>query len=388
MVTGKRVKKRRRILYIVGTLGLGGIERMTTDLSLALQRSEEWEAAICCLIEKTGPFVESLESQGVQIVTCGLTKKNLITFPFRFAHLLRRLQPDILHSHISSSMPWQVLGARLAGIKKIIFTQHSEYDNWNASFFARTRIWAYYAISSPFIYRYTAVSRAVQNHLAKMVSRPLRDFEVIYNPVDMNRFQINSVLRQSVRRTLGVEKDMFLVGNVARLAQPKAHLQMLEAARQVIQKDSSVRFVFIGDGPLRPTIDAKIKEMELGNHVFLIGQRTDVNDLYPALDMFILPSVREGFPLAVIEAMANGLPIIASDLGGIAEALGDQAGIRIPPGDSDSLARAIINLRKNPHLASELGKLAYARAIESFSLPIIVESYLRIYKSALANHHL
>ncbi|HLO13696.1 MAG TPA: glycosyltransferase [Anaerolineales bacterium] len=378
------MKKRKRIVYVVGTLGLGGVERMTTDLSLALQHSKEWQVMICCLMGKIGPFVNVLETEGVRIDVCSLTQRNLISFPFRFAHLLRDLQPDILHSHVSSSMPWQILGARLAGVKRIIFTQHSEYRNWNASLFARLRIWLYYAVCSPFIFRHTVVSQAVQRHLAEIVIRSADDFEIIHNPVNTDSFCPAPSIRDYARRQLGLEEDIFLVGSVARLAPPKAHLQILEAAKQVVQKDSSVRFVFVGDGPLRAAVEARIHELDLDHHIILAGPRTDVNLLYPAFDVFILPSIREGFPLALVEAMASGLPVIASDLGGIAEAMGEETGTRIPPGDSNSLATAISRLKCDPVLRNEFSRRARLRAVECFSLPVILGKYLNVYRSALA----
>jgi glycosyltransferase involved in cell wall biosynthesis len=377
------MRRRKRILYVVGTLGLGGIERLTTDLSLALLCGEEWEPVICCLIGKQGHFVEILEAQGVRIEVCALTRRNIITFPLRFARLLQRLQPDIVHSHVNHSMPWQVLGARLAGVRRIIFTQHNEYQNWYADRIAHLRIQSYFALLLPFIFRYTTVSKAVRTHLATMVRKPIESFDVVYNPVSTDRFQRKESIRAKVRRELGVTDTIFLVGSVARFAEQKAHFCMLEAAKHVNQIDPSVRFVFVGDGPLRSLIEKKARDLELENQVLLLGQRADIHEIYSALDAFILPSLWEGFPIALVEAMSSGLPIIASDLGGIAEALGEQAGIRIPPGDSKSLARAILNLRANPTRASQLGKLARQRAVNHFSLPVIVEQYLQLYESAL-----
>jgi len=374
---------KNRIMFITGSLELGGIERLISELSIALKDSGDWEPLICCLIEKKGEFLVDLGLAGIPVFECPLDKQSLLTFPYRLSKLVRNTKPDIVHSHVDSSIPWQVLGIRLGGVRNIVWTQHSEYPNWDKSIFARFRIWLYYKVAWSSISAYTAVSMGVQKSVSNLSGQPLSDFQVIYNPVDAAVFKPSLEKRSTAREAFGATDDHFVIGNVARFAEPKGHIYLVKAAKIITILVPNSRFILVGDGPLRQTIEAVVKKEGLDKYFIFMGKRRDVHEILPGFDMFIFPSLWEGLGIVLLEAMACGLPVVASKVGGIPEALGE-IGLTTPPGDHQALAKAVIKLYNNPGLRTDMGDAARKRVIKNFSIEKILNQYIQLYKNNLS----
>lgn len=374
---------KKKVLFLVGSLGLGGIERLTRDLSIALKKTGCWEPAVCCLLARSGPFLVELEAAGIPVLECRLEPNNFLTFSKRLGNIVRQNNPDLVHSHVDFSMPWQVLGARLGGVRKIVFTQHNDYQFWKHHLAARLRIRLYFWVSWPFISAYTAVSKGVQRSVAHLALRSESDFPVIYNPVDTLAFRPDAERRAAARMAMGVGDEQFVIGNVARFAEQKGHSILVQSAQEVVRARPKTHFVLVGDGILRPLIEAQVKEAGLVKYFSFLGQRMDMKDLYPGFDAFVLPSLWEGFPLSMIEAMSCGLPVVATSVGGVGEALNDETGLLIPPADTHALTEALITLQSQPELSKALGDTARQSVLARFSLDNIVEQYIKLYKTVL-----
>jgi len=370
---------KKKIIFFTGSMALGGIERLVRDLALDLKKTGEWEPSVCCLIGKTGDFLSDLQDAGVPVYECILNRRRLVSFPFRLAHLLRKIKPDIVHSHVDFSIPWQVLGSRLGGVKKIVWTQHSEYQNWNKSKIARFRIWLYLQISWPIISAYTAVSQGAQKSIAVFSGRNPSDFRVINNPVDTSVFKPDLRNRDTTRKFFGLAENQFVMGTVARLDSVKGHEVLIQAAKKIVSEIPGSHFVFIGDGPLRSTLEERVKLCGLEDHITFLGWKRNINEILPGFDLFVLPSLREGLPLSIIEAMACGLLVVASNVGGVPEVLGD-VGILVPPGDPDALAEAVIEIYSQSEKRPSFKDDARKRVIERFSLEKILLEYIHLYE--------
>lgn len=370
------------VLYVVGSLWAGGIERLVTDMSLALARGTAWKPAVCCLLERKGTFLPALEAAGIEVHECRLTRRQIASFPFRFAALLRRIRPAVIHSHVSFSLPWQVLGARLAGVNSFILTQQNEYQYWRTHRLARARIRAYYWVARTGIAAHTAVSARVRHSFADLVGCSEKSIVVIHNSVDAHRFQpAGEAIRRQARERLALAPRDFVVGTVASLSPQKGHEFLIEAAAMLRDRMPHARFVCVGSGPRLNELNDITARHGLNDVVRFIGRHDRIDEIMPAFDCFALPSLWEGFPLAVVEAMAAAVPVVATDVGGVAEALdGGRFGTLVAPHDAEALAHAIQAVCADPDRAAVVAAEARRRAMECFGLKSVLQQYQELYQ--------
>ncbi|RKY81578.1 glycosyltransferase family 1 protein, partial [candidate division KSB1 bacterium] len=202
----------------------------------------------------------------------------------------------------------------------------------------------------------------------------------IHYGVDLSRFY--PFRDEVMRMDLGFKKNDVVFGTVARFTEQKGHRYLIEAAKDVISKESSVHFVLAGDGPLRNEIEEKISELGLDKNFHLLGFRTDIDKLLHSFDVFLLPSLYEGLPNAVLEAMAAGLPVIATAVDGTPEAvIHNESGILIEPKSTTDIRNAVLRLFEDVKLRDEFGKNARQRVEQKFSWGKEVSEFVELYKS-------
>ncbi len=373
----------KRLMFVVGALGLGGIERLTVDLCLALKQTGEWEPAVCCVEQKAGGFVSVLAENGVPIYECHLTPRQPIKFSRKFACFLRETSVDLVHSHVNYSIPWQVIGARLMARVPIMFTQHNEYRSWQDSLLTRMRMMVFYHTSRPFIAEYSAVSLSTQRYLAHLLCARKQSIPIINNPVDVRTFTPNPNQRIRARAELSANESDFVVGNVASLTEQKGHIHLLQAAQIVCQKDPDVRFAIVGVGPLRETLEQHAEELGINDRVMFLGARTDAATLYNGFDCFALSSLWEGGPIVVLEAMATGIPIVTTLVGAVKEFLDEGDAQIVPIGDAPAMAEAILQLKSQPEQRARMAERALSRARNRFSVDMIADQYVNHYERIL-----
>ncbi|MBL7843314.1 MAG: glycosyltransferase [Cyclobacteriaceae bacterium] len=368
----------KRVAFIVGTLQTGGIERTVTDWCLYLKANTTWEPMIICLLKRNGPFLDILEKNGIIVKECKVHQRG---FTIRLKRLLQELNPDVVHSQVAFSMPWQVLGILWSGSRRIIFTQQNEYQNWNP-LMARLRLRLYFLIFFPFIDQYTCVSERVKDSLSALSGKSPHQFLVIPNSVNTDIFFPDPEKREQQRLQLKVEPSTFLAGMVARFSIQKGHQYLIEAIRMLKEKKVEGKFLLVGVGDLENEIHALVKQYGLSEDVLFYGQATAVNHLLQALDCFILSSLWEGMPLALLEAMASGVPVIATDVAGTREVLKHQEnGILIPSRSPESIVEAFVQLKESPELRKKLSQQALTFIREKYSVEANMKVYISLYES-------
>ncbi len=373
---------KRRIMFLVGTLELGGIERLVTEIAMFLNNGNEWEPSVCCIGGKHGPFVDKLEQHNIPIYECRLNVRNIPKFLFQFARLVRKVNPVVIHSQIASSLPWQVLGARLGTRASLIVTQHSEYENWEQNWYSLARIRIYYRLIKPFIFAYTAVSKRTQCHVARLTTRSVDEFLLINNSVDVKKFISKPGTREIARSMLGISDTDFVIGNVARLALPKGQSLLLSSIVTLREKIPNLRLVIVGDGPIRFDLEEQAKAEGTVENILFLGHRTDTGTIYPAFDCFSLTSLREGNSIAMLEAMACSLPIVTTDVGIAREIISADTGFVIPTRNVNDLSNAFLTLYRNPNKAKEMGHNSRMLVEREFSQEVMFQKYLALYNRA------
>jgi glycosyltransferase involved in cell wall biosynthesis len=190
-----------------------------------------------------------------------------------------------------------------------------------------------------------------------------------------------------VRGELGLGADEPTVGIVSRLARAKGYVYLLDAVPELVTRFPGVRFVIVGDGPERGPLEAKVEASGVADNVIFAGHRTDIDRILCAFDVFACPSLAEGMPYSVMEAMRAGLPIVASRVGGLPELLADgEAGVLVEAGDHKALAAAICDLLSDEAARATLGAAAHARVSEAFSLESMIDCTERVFEEALLDH--
>jgi glycosyltransferase involved in cell wall biosynthesis len=299
------------------------------------------------------PGVEQFEHLDVQTVvlkrgtTTGLTR------------LLRTLRPRIVH--VTDVWPQAVVAARLARVPRVLLTHHTpglaRRDN------PAGRVWLHLA--------WTLRPEVIYTSESDRASDGRRPSHVVPLGIDVEQFAAGS--RQQA-------PDGPVVGTVGRLAAQKDHATLLRAMSLIRRRATGARLVVVGDGELRDDLTRLAAELDLGDAVTFTGVREDVPDLLASFDVFALPSRFEGFCLALVEAQAAGVPVVATPVGGIPDAVADRAtGLLVPPQDPAALADAVVTLLEDRALAARLAAAARQQACERFDVRLMVEATLRLY---------
>jgi glycosyltransferase involved in cell wall biosynthesis len=232
-----------------------------------------------------------------------------------------------------------------------------------------------------------AVSKAVAESMARPVFLPWVEWpsiQVIYHGIDADHVCRGGESHQTAREALGLERSDFAIGTVGNLTAKKDHRTMLEAVALLAPNHEHLRVVIVGDGPLRSELQSLAGSLGISGRVIFTGSRSDVAMLLPGLDVFALSSLYEGFPIALVEAMASGLACVATRVGGTPELIRHrQNGFLIPPRDPVLLAAAISELISEPELRQSLGRQAAEDSLR-YSLPQAVEALQRIYSEVSA----
>ncbi len=373
-------RSERKIIFVVGTLESGGIERSVTDWCLYLKKNTSWKPSVICILEKKGIFLKTLEDQGVTVVECKLRNSGFTPFTFRIAQMIRALGGGVLHSQVAFSLLWQTMGFKLGGATRIVFTQQNEYQNWN-SFLPKLRLRLYYFLSRPFIDYYTCVSGKVQENISALLGVSKNNFSIIYNSVNTEMFRPQPQLREEARKRIGVEQHEFCIGVVANASKQKGHEFILEACSILKIKYAKIlKLVLIGNGDFEP-LKLLSAQLNLSDAIVFLGKRSDVDVLLQGMDCFALPSRWEGLPLALIEAMASGLPAIASNVSGNAEVIEPgNTGILFTMGDINELTKGLATLIENNEYRNKLAIDGQAMVKEKFGLKKAMDQYLSLYK--------
>jgi glycosyltransferase involved in cell wall biosynthesis len=364
-------------MQMTDVTGRGGAEKALVDLALGLDRNR-YQVTVCAT-RTAGNYQPLLDAAGVRSIILERHSRRDLGKLAGLVRRLRRERVHVLHTHLFGSNTWGRLLGRLAGVPIIIAHEH-----WSSK--AQKEIWVdrlLYRLSD----RILVPSQASKRIVMALEGIPARYIDVIYNGVDISRFCPDAD-RGAVRQELNLPEDAVVVGTVGRLSADKGGQDhLIRAVAGVRRAHPGVRLLIVGDGPLRPGLEA-LAATELGEAARFTGQRADVARLLGALDVFVLPSLREALPIAVLEAMAMRLPAVATRVGGVPEVVEDgMTGFVVPPGDEVALRAALARLVDDPGLRDRLGAAGQARVHAHFTLQQMVRQVEHLY-DALARRKL
>jgi sugar transferase (PEP-CTERM/EpsH1 system associated) len=372
--TRSATAERLRILHVISYMGRGGAEMGILKLIRGLDGAR-FEQRICTTHGFDADFVRHNLPEREPYAAGSAELK--LQFPlFRLARIMREYRPHIVHSRNWGALE-AVVAAKLAGVPTIIHSEHGYEVDMFAGLPLRRRVFrnvAYTMADAVF-----AVTRELRNFHARQAWVQPERIAVLYNGVDTQRFAPCSNDRLAMRVQLGFPQDSFVVGSVGRLVTIKDHQTLLKAAAMLVESGIDVRVLLVGSGPEREKLQ-NLASATLEGRVHFAGDSDRVPEMLNAMDAFVLPSLGEGMSNTLLEAMACGLPVIVTNVGGNPEIIEDgRTGWLFTPGDAKGLAAKLKALVNNPVLLREISAAARTHTVERFSLQGMMRNYATFY---------
>lgn len=363
------------VVHLIYRLDFGGLETLLVEY-INRMPADKYRHAIVCLTDYTS-FSDKLTKRDVTLFSLNKKPGLDLGTHFRLWKLLRSLRPDILHTYNLAAIEYSFTAA-LCGVPIRVHAEHgrdaSDPEGRNRKHNLLRRLLV------PFIDYYVAVSGDLQHWLKAAVGIPDEKNVLVANGIDTGVFAAHpkSPAEEEARQ------GDFVIGTVGRMQEVKNHLALVDAFILLRQSmpdlQSRLKLVIVGDGPLLPAIRKQVSDAGIADSVWLPGARTDIPDLLRTFSVFALPSIAEGTPVALLEAMSSGLPVVATRVGGIPEVVTDGAtGTLVPPSNPKALASAIEFYVRNPRLALRHGADARAMVQAKYSISATMASYMYLY---------
>lgn len=364
----------------MGSLGMGGAERVALDLASAQQELGHTVLVISLAMGEQGPLAPLFAEAGIEVHAVAKKPGLDWTLPPRVARKLRQLRVDVVHTHNTQPLVYAACVSRLSR-HAVIHSKHGEGHLVSAAgqFLRR--------LGAPFVHRFVAVSEMTAEHARKQWAYPLPSrIRVITNGIRLDGFAPDADARDQVRRELGISQDAWLFGTIGRCDANKNQRALVEVLEGL---PGDAHLAIIGEGESFAALQEAVAKSAAHQRIHLLGRRSDVARVLAAFDAFALPSLSEGLPLVILEAMATALPIVSNEVGGIAKVIDEGAtGFLVPAGDVAAMMAKLCLLHTDRPRCRAMGEAARATAQAHYSARRMAEEYLELYQQALGGRAL
>lgn len=374
----------KKVLHFIDSGGVYGAERVILNLSRQLKNSGDFTPVVGCIVghpSDQNDLFDASRDLGIAALKIQI-RNHLLPYDLpRAASQMKGDDIDLIHSH---GYKPSVFARAIRAMTDIttLATCHLWFQPENAPMKTRVMI----ALERRFYRRFpavVAVSEPIQRVLIQS-GVPLTSTHIIENGVEIRPPSVNPEMRQVIRANLGIDPDVFCVLNTARLTKQKAQWLLVDAAR--LLKDKGLRFevLVVGEGELKESLQRSIAEQGVGGQVRLLGFRSDIAELLAASDAFALPSLDEGMPMSLLEAVAANVPTIVTPVGDIPRLITDmESGLVIPLQNPVALASAVESLATSPELCRSLAQVASKRMAKVYSSAAMAAKYTELYRKLL-----
>lgn len=370
---GQSLLEPTRIAFCITDLDIGGAERMFVELVTRLDR-RFWEPRVFCL-SAPGKLVERLNADNIPVVCFGVKNIRQIGVVWKLAWELKRFRPALVQCFLFHANVIGRLSAWWARVPHVVCGIRVAERR------SRLRLWLD-KLTQVFVDHNVCVSRAVADFSIRNGRLTSNKVSVIPNAVD---FKLFASAMPIDRTSLGISADAPLVLFVGRFDPQKAPFVLLEAFKRLLARHPSWQLLFVGHGLLRDSMERWVEENRLSQRIQLIGWRPDVPQLLKAANCLVLPSLWEGMPNIVLEAMAAGLPVVVSQVEGTEELISpEETGLLVSPGSVDDLERAIEAILSDSELSKRVAKNAQQIVQKHFTFESMITAYEQLYRSLLS----
>lgn len=365
------------VLHIIKSLGRGGAEMLLPE-TLKLHNKNYFEFHYLYFLSWKDQMVESLENEGGK-VTCFASKNNieLILKARRIATYVKKNNIQLIHAHL----PWAGIVARIVGKLTgvpIIYTEHNKQERYHVA----TR-WMNLATMN-WLDRVIAVSADVEESIRKHKPGLQIPAQTILNGVNTQRFAPGMFAKETVREELNIPSDAFVIGTVAVFRFQKRLDVWIEIARKLMKQLPNVHFIIVGDGPLKQLLLKKKDELQMDGYLHFVGVKTEVRPYLATFDLFMMSSIFEGLPIALLEAMASGCAVVATDAGGVKEVVRHSVdGFLCDVNEPERLVELASSLLHDRDKRKEMGLNGRKRIEDLFSMDKMVRELEGVYHQML-----
>jgi glycosyltransferase involved in cell wall biosynthesis len=361
------------ICHVLHTLHVGGGEILARDFALANQSNFK---PVFALLDDLGSLGRELRDEGYAVQTIGRRPGFDSRCVVRLRQFFRTQRVSLIHAHQYGPLFYSALARLPLARRPIVFTEHGrdfpDYRRWKRVLANRILLGSRD--------RFVAVGESVRQALIDYEGLPGQKIEVIYNGSELSAYDPHRPSRNDVRKELGLGPDAFVTIQVARLNRLKDHPTAIRVMERLSATIPRATLLMVGDGEERPAIERLVDELHLQDSVRLLGTRHDVPQLLQAADIFLLTSISEGIPLTLIEAMATGLPCVATRVGGVPEVvIHGQTGLLTESGNVTELVGYLRQLAVDEQMRDRLGHNGYRRAHQRFDARVMHASYEKLY---------
>jgi len=365
-----------RVVYLTHTLGVGGAEELILNMVTRLPR-DRYDPIVCCFENPPGPIGPEIAAHGIPVIPLGIVPgwRSPLAW-WSIVRQLRRLRPTIVHTFMLPASLYGRSAAVAAGVPIIIGTEVNIYERKQRHHILIERLLA--ARSACVV----ASAESVKSAYVRQLGIGADAVRVVYNAVNWERLDATKS-PGAVRAELGIPSDRLVVGVVATLQDKKGHRVLLDAVARTPDLEA-VWLMLVGDGPERGSLEAYVATLGIKDRVTFCGTRRDLGNVLPAMDVFALPSLWEGLPLALILAMGASRPVVATRLAGIPEVVADgESGLLVEPGDAGALGAALARVCGDAALRARLGARARTAVRDRFGADAYSAAVIGIYEEFL-----
>ena len=371
--------RRIKVMLLTVGLGVGGTEGQVLEIASRLDR-RRFEASVCAL-KGADVLARELRARGVRVITLDGKGAWDVRVPYRLARVIRAERPDVIHAFLF----WANCLSRVIGRLLRVPVRISSYRDillWSR--------WGYRVcdrVTAGWAQAATCCSEAVRRLALAEVGGGEWKYVTIHNGVDVARF---SSSRTVTRADVGLRDGVPVIGTVGRLVEPEKGIAvLLQSMARLAGPPASLpcQLLIVGDGPARRHLHEIGERLGISSLVVFAGMRRDIAEVLPFVDVFVMPSLSEGFGIAIVEAMAAGRPVVATAVGGIPEVVVQgETGLLVPPGDAGALGDAVAHLVNHPEQARLMGARGRERACDRFSIESAVTRHEDLYAKLMAQH--
>ncbi len=371
---------RKKVLWLIKGLNAGGAEKLLS-MSLPYLDRDTYDYQVTYLFKNMNNLVPEFTRQGIPVSCLNMERAYDFRVIFKLSRLLREQEIDILHTHLPYSGVMGRLAAILAGVKVIISTEHGLSESYHPI----TRFLN--ILTLPLSHSIIAVSQATARSLLRYKIIRQKKVRVIYNAIDLTDPKFFQTDPESIKKSLGINGHSLVVGTVANIRPEKGHQYLIEAAALVLKRRPEVTFVIVGrentSGDLY-RLEELAKRLGIRDKIIFTGYRQDALQIMNIFDVFVLPSIWEAFAIVLLEAMNLGKPIVATNVGGIPEAVNEAVnGFLVAPRQPNQLASRILDLLNNSALRNQMGEAGREKIRDRFNIEHVVKEVEQVYAMAL-----
>ncbi|WP_250658250.1 glycosyltransferase family 4 protein [Alkalimarinus coralli] len=377
---------KKRILHFVDSAGVYGAEQVMLNLSQQMKNNEHYESVIGCIVGKESDQNDLFDAaQQLNIEAIKVPIANALFFRDipRAARLIKKEKIDLIHSHgYKPSVYGSII--YLLTLIPIMATCHLWFESSKGPLKMRVMTWIEKRLYRLFP-KVIAVSKPIQEILLTHKVKE-RKTAVIKNGVEIPTNALSDHQKETLKAELGINKTTHCVLNAGRLTRQKAQWTLIESAASLKAQGKQVRILIVGEGGLKQELETLIQKLNVSDVVSLLGFRSDMDHLLEIADVFALPSLDEGMPMALLEACAAKTPVITTPVGDIPKLIkNNETGLLIEPEDEPALTSAITQVCENKNKARVIANNAFIKLEENYSSSAMCKDYIQIYSELLSD---